>query len=245
MQIFDGIRFNLRGLWTGLTNGKLLFWGIVRFVIVLIITILSAGLILIHHQEILNALWVRPESVWILWLWHIASLLLSLILVAISIVLSYLISQILFSVYIMDLMSRITEKMVTGKVQEEVSMSFFVLFMFLVKQEIPRALAPIAASVLLMLVSWFTPLGPIILVLSSTIAIICLAWDNTDLTPARRAIPFKKRWGFLKKSLMFHIGFGLPFLIPGLNLLCLAFAPVGATQYYLQEINKKNTDKNI
>jgi CysZ protein len=115
------------------------------------------------------------------------------------------------------------------------------LFIFLVKQEIPRALAPIVAALILMLVGWFTPLGPIIAVLSTAIAIIFLAWDNTDLTPARRALPFRSRWGFLKKSLLFHLGFGLLFLVPGLNLLCLAFAPVGATQYYLQKGGNKDT----
>jgi CysZ protein len=142
----------------------------------------------------------------------------------------------------MDLMSRITEKMETGQVREEASMSFASLFVFLIKQEIPRALAPIAASVLLVLVGWFTPLGPVVLILSSGVTIICLAWDNTDLTPARRAIPFNERWRLLKKSLLFHIGFGLPFLVPGLNLLCLAFAPVGATQYFLREVDHKNDD---
>lgn len=241
MQITDGIRYNLRGLWTGLTNARLLFWGIVRFLFVLIITIFAAWLVLIHQQDIMIALWAKPESVWILWLWHIISWLLSLALVGISVIFSYIVSQILFSVFIMDLMSRITEKIVTGQEHEGQAMSIPALFIFLVKQEIPRALAPIVASLILMLIGWFTPLGPIIAILSAGIAIICLSWDNTDLTPARRAIPFKERWRFLKKTLFFHLGFGLPFLIPGLNLLCLAFAPVGATQYYLRKTESKKS----
>jgi len=80
-------------------------------------------------------------------------------------------------------------------------------------------------------------------VISSVAASVFLAWDNTDLTPARRMIPFKARLSFLKQNLGFHIGFGLLFLIPGLNILFLSFAPVGATLYYLekdQEENKAN-----
>jgi len=80
-----------------------------------------------------------------------------------------------------------------------------------------------------------TPLGPIIMILSSVTATVFLAWDNTDLIPARHMYPFKTRIGFLKKSIMFHIGFGLLFLIPGLNIIFLSFAPVGATLYYIDK----------
>jgi len=243
MSFVNGLRYNLRGFWTGLRNGKLLLWGLFRFLFVLAITVLTAGLILVHHQEILSALWTRPESIWVLWLWHLLSWALSLVLVALSVLFSYLISQILFSVLIMDLMSRITERMTTGTVREGTTMSLPVLFVFLIKQEIPRAIVPVALSLGLMLLGWFTPLGPVLVPLSSALAIVFLAWDNTDLTPARRALPFRTRWGFLMRSLLFHLGFGLPFLVPGLNLLFLAFAPVGATLYYLQEGEGTNLDK--
>ena len=243
MSFLHGLRYNLRGLRTGFGNGKLLLWGLFRFFFVLLITVLTAGLILVHHQEILSALWTRPESIWVLWLWHLVSWALSLVLVAFSVLFSYLISQILFSVLIMDLMSRITERMVTGSVQEETSMSLPALFIFLVKQEIPRALIPVALSLGVMLLGGFTPLGPVLVPLSSALAIVFLAWDNTDLTPARRALPFRTRWRFLMRSIPFHLGFGLPFLIPGLNLLFLAFAPVGATLYYLDEEEDAKRDK--
>jgi CysZ protein len=36
------------------------------------------------------------------------------------------------------------------------------------------------------------------------------------------------------KAIPFHLGFGLPFLVPILNILFLSFAPVGATLYYLE-----------
>jgi len=234
MQILHGIRYNLRGFMMGLRSGKLLFWGFLRFALVLVVTILTAGLILVHHQDIMAALWARPESAWVLWLWHLIAWLVTLVLVALSVLFSYLLSQILFSVFVMDVMSRTTERMVTGRVEEVEQMPFFTLFVFLIKQEIPRAIAPVGVSLLIMLLGWFTPLGPVLVPLSSAAAIVFLAWDNTDLTPARRARPFRERWGLLKRTLPFHLGFGVPFLVPGLNLLFLAFAPVGATLYYLE-----------
>ncbi len=238
MQLLNGIRYNLRGFTMGLRNGKLLFWGVFRFLFVLLITVFTAGLILVHHQDIMAALWAPPESVWVLWLWHILAWLLTLVLVALSVLFSYLLSQVLFAVFVMDLMSRITERIVTGQVREGQPMGFFPLFFFLIKQEFPRAIAPVAVSLVLMLLGWFTPAGPVLIPLSSAVAVIFLAWDNTDLTPARRARPFRERWNLLKRSVLFHLGFGLPFLVPGLNLLFLVFAPVGATLYYLESVDR-------
>ena len=232
MNLVDGITYNLRGLLMGLRSANLLFWGIIRFIIVIIITIGSATLILSYHQEILNFIWNRPESAWVLWLWHLLSWLLSLILVGMAAVISYIVSQILFNVVIMDHMSRITEFKMTGDIKEPKKIPILKLFFHLIKQEIPRTFIPLIVSIVLMLGS-LTPLGPILTILSCSIAAIFLAWDNTDLLPARRLVTFRKRFSFLKKNLLFHLGFGIPFLIPGLNILFLSFAPVGATLYRL------------
>ncbi|MFC1864184.1 hypothetical protein ACFL1Z_09570, partial [Thermodesulfobacteriota bacterium] len=62
-----------------------------------------------------------------------------------------------------------------------------------------------------------------------------LAWDNTDLMPARQMIPFKTRFKLLSGNLLFHLGFGLWFLIPIVNILFLAFAPIGATLYLIEK----------
>lgn len=236
MKLIDGITYNIRGLFLGLKTPKLLFWGIIRFFMVVAITILAATFILSYHQEILNVIWSRPESAWVVWLWHILSWFLSLILVGVAAVISYLIAQILFSVIIMDHMSRITEIKMTGEVKEPQSMPLIMQFIYLIKQEIPRTIIPVMISLILMM-GGLTPLGPVLAIISSCIAAIFLAWDNTDLLPARRLFTFKERFSFLKKNILFHLGFGLPFLIPVLNILFLSFAPIGATIYQL--------DKNI
>jgi len=235
MNLFSGIKYNLQGLSLGLKTPKLLLLGIIRFMVVIIITILSAGLILVYHQEILNLMWIKPESQWIIWLWYLLSWLLSAVLVGCAIVLSYLVSQILFSVFIMDLMSRITEKTVTGSVREPNKIPWWQQFLFLIKQEIPRTIVPVLLSLVLIGLGWLTPLGPIVMILSSAAAAIFLAWDNTDLIPARRMTPFKERFRLLTSTLPFHLGFGILFLIPLLNILFLSFAPVGATLYYIDK----------
>ena len=134
-------------------------------------------------------------------------------------------------------MSRITEKISAGHEMATESIPLMKQFFFLIKQELPRTTIPIIITLLLMVLGWMTPLGPILTVVSTGIAIIFLAWDNTDLVPARRMQPFSKRFRFLMKTLPFHLGFGLPFLIPLLNILFLSFAPVGATLYYTEQID--------
>ncbi|MBU0987766.1 MAG: hypothetical protein KKH68_11000, partial [Proteobacteria bacterium] len=108
---------------------------------------------------------------------------------------------------------------------------------YLLRQEIPRAFIPILIALALMILGWLTPLAPVLTVVSALVTVIFLAWDNTDLIPARRLEPFGSRFKFLFKNLYFHLGFGLWFLIPVLNIIFLSFAPVGATLYYIEHID--------
>jgi len=235
MGLIQGIKYNIRGLAMGLKTPKLLLLGLIRFAVVIIITIASVSLVLAYHQAILNFMWSKPESSWLLWLWYLLSWLLSAVLVGLSTVLSYLVSQILFSVLIMDFMSRITEASITGRVQVPSNIPLWQQFLFLIRQEIPRATIPVLLTILLIIVGWLTPLGPVVTIISSAIAVIFLAWDNTDLVPARRLVPFGERFRELRRTLLFHLGFGLLFLIPFLNILFLSFAPVGATLYFIDQ----------
>jgi len=235
MKIFEGMTYNIRGFWLGVKTPKLLMLGLIRLAAVIIITIIFASLIFVHHQEILTLIWTRPESRWLLWLWYLLSWMLSLFLVALSSVFSYLISQILFCVIIMDVMSRITERLVSGQEKEPQKMPFLKRFFYLIKQEIPRTIVPVLLSLLIMLLGWLTPLGPLFTIFSSLTAVIFLAWDNTDLVPARRLYPFRTRFKFFYKNLPVHLGFGLLFLIPIASIFFLSFSPVGATLYYIKE----------
>jgi len=237
MNLFSGAAYNYRGLKLGVKTPSLLFLGLVRLLVIVIITIASAGIVLAYYHEILNLIWARPESVWIVWAWHLVSWLVALLLVGLATVVSFLISQILFSVLIMDAMSRITEQRATGREKEAERMPWFKYFFYLLRQEIPRAFIPILIALALMILGWLTPLAPVLTVVSALVTVIFLAWDNTDLIPARRLQPFGSRFKFLLKNLYFHLGFGLWFLIPGLNIIFLSFAPVGATLYYIEHID--------
>ena len=197
MDLVSGVLYNVRGLSMGIKTGKLLFWGLIRFAVILIMTLIFATLVLMFHQDILNFIWGKPESQWFLWLWYLLSWVLSLLLIGIAVILSFIISQILFSVMVMDHMSRMTEFMITGMVKEGKKISSFELFSHLLKQEIPRTILPVVLSILLMALGLLVPFGSILMILSSGIAIIFIAWDNTDLIPARRLVPFRTR--FLEK----------------------------------------------
>jgi len=234
MGFFSGINYNIKGVSLAIKTPSLLMLGLLRFFVVFFLTLFLSGLILYWHDEILAMIWKAPEGGWLIYVWNMVAWILSVFLAGIAMVISYLIAQLFFGVFIMDYMSRITEKIVLGK---EVSsdQSWGALFFYLIRQEIPRAILPILITLFIMLVGLFTPLGPFILVLSSMAAGLFLAWDNTDLVPARRMVSFGDRIGFLKKNLLFHLGFGLLFLIPWLNILFLSFAPVGATLYFLDQ----------
>ncbi len=233
MGFLKGIQYNFRGFFLGLKTPRLLFWGLFRFVVVILLTIVAASVIFAFHEEMLQMIWQKPTSYWILWLWYLVSWMISLVLFGLSVIFSYLVSQIFFAVLIMDHMSCLTELRATGGIEEPRGVSLFSQFIYLIKQEIPRTTIPVLLAVLLLLLGWLTPLAPVITILSSGVAAVFLAWDNTDLVPARRMKPFKNRFRFLMGTLSFHLGFGLPFLIPGLNLLLLSFAPVGGTLYHV------------
>lgn len=234
MGFFKGINTNIRGLMMGLKTPKLLMLGLLRFAVVVGLSLILAGLVLARHSEIFSLLWTKPESAWIVWAWYLASWLLTLLLIGLSAILSYLLAQVVFSVVIMDLMSRITEQMVAGHVTTGPKMSWLKQAGFLVKQELPRSIFPVLLMLVVMVAGWLTPAGPVLTILASVIATVFLAWDNTDLVPARRLEPFKQRFGRLMKSLPFHLGFGILFLIPFLNILLLSFAPVGAALYHVE-----------
>jgi CysZ protein len=233
MTLIKGLSYNFRGLAYGLKTPSLLMLGIARLVIILFFSLIAIGLVLAKYQEITNLIWTQPESPWLIWLWHVFSWLLVLLLAALSSLFGFLISQILFSIVIMDYMSRITERKSAGKEAAPPSMPWISYFIFLLKQEIPRAFLPIVISIGLMVFSWLTPLSPLMTILSPIAAATFLAWDNTDLVPARRLVPFRNRFRFLREHLKFHVGFGLGFLIPGLNIVLLSFAPVGATLFHV------------
>jgi CysZ protein len=245
MGFLNGLFFNLRGLKLGLTTGKLLFWGLVRFALLVLIMVALTGLILAYHQDLMSLLWAKPESRWLIWLWHLVSWLASLFLIGLSGIVSFIISQIFFSALVMDHMARITELRIAGTVTEHEKLSLWKSFTSILLQEIPRSVVPLTLSLLILLIGWITPLGPVLTVLSSALAILFLAWDNTDLIPARKLVPFKERFSFLMKTIPFHLGFGLPFLVPILNIVFLAFAPVGATLYYLEKRGGEGKAKQV
>jgi len=144
----------------------------------------------------------------------------------------------------MDHMSKITEYHATGKVVVSRDTALLAHLFYLIRQEVPRMILPLTLSFLLLGLGWITPLGPVVALASTLISILFLSWDNTDLVPARRMVAFRERFRLLLATIPFHIGFGLPFLIPGINLLFLSFAPIGATLYFIdRDLSVRNLKK--
>ena len=235
MGFFKGIQYAVKGLAMGMTTPLLLMLGMARFVVLLVITIALAGLVFYYQDAILALMWEAPEQGFMLFLWELVSWLLSILLALVSVIVSYLFSQLIFGLFVMDYMSRVTERIRTGREESPDDQGMIRLFFYLIRQEIPRALIPVVLSLLIMAAGFLTPFGPLIAVLSSLTAAAFLAWDHTDLVYARRMFTFQQRFGFFKKNLLFHIGFGLFFLIPWVNILFFSFAPVGATLYCIEK----------
>ncbi len=243
MNFIRGIVYNFKGLLMGVKTPRLLMLGLLRFVIVIIISMALASSILVWHREILNMIWTMPESGWLTYIWTAFSWLLSIFLAMLSSLIAYLIAQIFFCVFIMDLMSRVTEKMILGEVHGHVEkMSLVKTLFYLIRQEIPRAMIPMFLMLIFMIMGLFTPLGPGVAVVSALAAGAFLAWDNTDLVPARRMNTFEVRFRYFKKNILFHLGFGVCFLIPWLNILFLSFAPVGATLFFIENEDGKKSE---
>ncbi len=234
MEFLKGISYNWRGLRMALRTPRLLTMGLIRFAIMLVATIGALTLLMAYHDQLMTMVWARPQSMWLVWLWYLVSWLIAVVLGVIAAVLAYVLAQLFFSIVIMDMMSSTTEKMVTGAIAHATETSLLRYFFFLIKQELPRAMLPLLATLLIMIAGWLTPLGPIVTVILSAIAAIFLAWDHTDLVPARRRLPLNDRLRLLRTHLSFHLGFGLWFLIPVANMIFLSFAPVGATLFALE-----------
>jgi CysZ protein len=149
MNLFSGIMYNLRGLWLGVRTPRLLLLGFLRFAVVAMLTVVVSGLILAKHADILALLWQQPQSPWIVWIWHLASWLLTLLLMGISAVAAYLLAQVLFAVFIMDLMSRITQRLVTGTAPASPTASIPVQMGFLIRQELPRNIIPVLLTLVI------------------------------------------------------------------------------------------------
>ena len=84
MNLFSGIIYNYRGLKLGVKTPRLLALGLARFLLIVAITVVLAGLVLSYYHEILSLIWNRPESSWILWLWHLISWFVALLLIRVS-----------------------------------------------------------------------------------------------------------------------------------------------------------------
>jgi uncharacterized protein involved in cysteine biosynthesis len=68
---------------------------------------------------------------------------------------------------------------------------------------------------------------------SRLVAVVALMMALAGLIVYHHTTILNLLWTLLIHNIPFHLGFGILFLIPFLNMVFLSFAPVGATLYYL------------
>jgi CysZ protein len=85
---------------------------------------------------------------------------------------------------------------------------------FLIRQEMPRNIIPVVLTLFIMVLGWFTPLGPVLTIVGPMVAAIFLAWDNTDLIPARNLQPFGQRFKAWERRRSFTWVSACPFWFP-------------------------------
>ena len=58
ISFVNGVSYNLRGLMFAVKRPRLLLLGLIRFGVVILLTVLTAGVILYYHQDILNLIFL-------------------------------------------------------------------------------------------------------------------------------------------------------------------------------------------
>lgn len=234
MNLLYGLKCHWEALKIMKAKKSLIFWGLLRFLIILFLFIVLSFIALSYNHLLLEYIWTKPSSLMMLILWKIALVLLTILLLFVAGGLSYLISQILFGVVIADHMSYITEHILSGKEPKGTPPFSFSYLLFLIKQEIPRGTLPLLVSSSFIILGWLLPLGFIWVMVSSLVSCAFLAWDYTDLVPARMLKPFKERFTLFKRTFWGHVIFGLPFMIPFINVLFFSIGPVSGTVFYMR-----------
>lgn len=239
MHLLDGLICHWEALKLLKKRKTLIFWGGVRFIIILVLFVVFSLIAFAYNDPLLEYIWERPESIIMLVIWKITLILFTAVLLFIAAIFSYIISQILFGVLIADYMSYVTEYELTTKVSNGAPLFSFNYLFFLIRQEIPRGFLPLIISSGLMILGWLLPLGFAWVFISSLVSGALVAWDYTDLVPARMLMPFGERFSLFKKTFLGHVIFGLPFLVPFLNVIFFSIGPVAGTIFFLKTMHKR------
>jgi len=233
MGFFYGLWCHIEALKIFKQQKSLIFWALLRFIVLIVLFVILSTIAISYNKEVLQLFWIKPENYFLLILWYILLFLTSIVLMFVAGIISYIISQVLFGVLIADHMSILTERIITGNVTNpQMNLRHLI---FLVKQEIPRTFIPLIITSAIMVFGWILPLGVVLVVASVLISCLFTAWDYTDLVPARALYSFKERFGIFKKEILGHLGFGLPFAIPFLNVVLFSIGPVSGTLFYLKK----------
>lgn len=148
------------------------------------------------------------------WVWtHVVKYFLYLVLF----VMTYFLFMVAANVIASPFYDVISKRIMPGESGEGMGIFRVIL------EELKKALFVLAIPLLLLVI-------PVIgQILSPIAAMTVLAWDFLDFSLSRERPDFKGRLGYVRRRMFLLLGFGVPLVIPILNILLFPFAIVGAT----------------
>ena len=205
---------------------------------VLINIVVFAGVavgLYLHYGDIVNLIWVRPESWFFRTLWYLlyVFILLAVLLLAYF---AFFVVQAMLAAPFNDLLSERTELLAYGKRAPSTGISVLIGG---VGRSVTHEVAKLGIYVAMMVPLFVASL---VIPVVGNLAYVCLgfygsavffAYDFIDFCMARRQWSFRRKWAFLKQHRALTVGFGSALagglLIPVVGLLIPPVAAVGGT----------------
>ncbi|NRA63822.1 MAG: EI24 domain-containing protein [Pseudobacteriovorax sp.] len=172
-------------------------------------------------------LFTPSDSFFSVLLYNIASAFVTVTMVALSLLLGFLISNIA-SVPIYDYVSIVIEKDITGQAPQ-VSLWASIK---LIPEEIKKVLAILLISLVMLIL-------PGVNLLAIFVTGFLIGWDFYDYPLARRGWSFKRRFHFVSTDLWAVIGLGLWLTIPFVQLILYPFTVAGGTLLNIERLQRE------
>ena len=193
----------------------------------------GAGVFLNHQEEVLNwVLFVKPENWFGSALYYMAKGLFYVVLIVIGFVFySLLVNVVSAPVY--DYVSAAVEKDILKTVPTELKLRESLQ---LIGEELKKVL-------FIMLFSLIFLLTPGLNIISPLMTAFFVGWEFIDFSLARRGWRFRKRLKFVFANFFSVVGFGLWFLIPGIQFIIMPLAVVAGTMLAVERMESVNLNK--
>lgn len=170
------------------------------------------------------AMFDKPQSWWGIGLFFIVKALLYIAVICLGFV-GFVLLVSIVSAPIYEMVSSAVEKSITGKTSE-ISLWASVK---LVGEELKKVLFILFISLGILFIPFLNVLTPVV-------TAFCVGWDAYDYSLARRGWSFRQRWQFVLKNMPSVLGIGVWLIIPGVQMVFMPLAVVGATMLAVEDL---------